>query len=293
MSAKRIYQFHKLFVQTDDVLAGGFWSFWRWKLDPYKSAFRDQAPDLNITSARNWDPLGPWEKKSNHEAGFFFIQTYYNSQGETLLEYGRRATEEKYVRLWMSADYSEIRLLYDNSETSGALPFELIGWLMPQALLKHNVITLHGVLMEHEGRGIILSAPSGIGKTTHARLWRDTRNALIINGDRATCSLEEGRWVGFGLPWSGSSGEQINRSVPIAAMVVLRQDIENHVQQLEGLEKFEAFMSNLLYPSWDRKMTEKALDMADAFLSEIPVLRLQCRPDSGAVEVLECALRKL
>ena len=65
---------------------------------------------------------------------------------------------------------------------------------------------LHGVLMEWQGKGIILTASSGTGKTTHARLWREYENALIINGDRVLIRKEEGQWYAFGTPWSGSSG---------------------------------------------------------------------------------------
>ena len=160
-------------------------------------------------------------------------------------------------------------------------------------LLKHQMLTFHGVLMEHNGCGIIISAPSGTGKTTHARMWRDSRNALIINGDRATCQNINGVWTGFGLPWSGTSGEQINRSVPITAIVVLEQGETNQARQITSpLEAFMMLLPHVQYPSWDKEMTSKAMDLLEDFLKEIPVIRLSCLPDLEAVDVLEKAIEQ-
>ena len=290
MASKSFYRFHELLVEVDASLAGSFWPVWRWKLDPYKCLYSDEIPDLCLRSARGWEPKGPWQKKARRDVGLFFMDTFSSSSGEILFEYGRKTTGECFVRLWMSADCREIRLLSDCSDTAGSLPFELLGQLMPQVMLGHGIITFHGVLMEYEKNGIILSASSGTGKTTHARLWRDTKDALILNGDRAACSLENNRWIGFGLPWSGTSGEQINRSVPVRAFTAIRQSEENRAERLEGLEAFEALMPNILYPSWNREMTGRALDHLDQFMAKVPVFRLYCRPDTEAVDVLYQAL---
>jgi hypothetical protein len=290
MATESFYRLHNLLVAADASLAGSFWPVWRWKLDPYKCVYSDKTPDLYLKSAKGWEPPGLWQKKVRRDAGLFYMDTFSNSCGEILFEYGRKTTGERFVLLWMSADCREIRLLSDCSDTAGALPLELLGQLMPQVMLKHGIITFHGVLMEYERHGIILSASSGIGKTTHARLWRDTKDALIINGDRAVCSLENNRWVGYGLPWSGTSGEQINRSVPVKVFTAIRQSSENKAERLEGLEAFEALLPNILYPAWDEEMTGRALDHLEQFLADVPVFRLHCRPDTDAVEVLYQAL---
>ena len=148
--------------------------------------------------------------------------------------------------------------------------------------------------MEYCGKGIIISAPSGTGKTTHARMWRDSRNALIINGDRSTCQKKNGIWTGFGLPWSGTSGEQINRSVPICAIVILERAEINQVQQITNpLETFISLLPHVQYPFWDTELTSKAMDLLDDFIQETPVLHLHCRPDLESVDVLENAINQL
>ena len=147
--------------------------------------------------------------------------------------------------------------------------------------------------MEHDGEGIIISAASGTGKTTHARLWRDYKNALIINGDRAVCKHTDKGWIGYGTPWSGTSGEQINRSVHLKALVVLERSQENSAEVIYGMEAFGAVFPHILYPSWDRELTEKAMDLLEDFMNHIPIIRLRCRPDVESVDVLNRVLEEL
>ena len=218
---------------------------------------------------------------------------YAIADGSTLWCYVQRKNQKIIVAYHVISERRKIILLQDSSNTSGELAFEYLGQIVPSFFLKFGIIMFHGVLMEFEGHGIIISAPSGTGKTTHARLWRDNRHALIINGDRAVCRKLNGIWTGFGLPWSGTSGEQINRSVPIKAMVVLERSEENEAFLIEELEAFGAVLPNILCPTWDAELTGKAMDLLNDFLQEIPVIRLQCRPDLESVEVLSKVLEEL
>ena len=160
-------------------------------------------------------------------------------------------------------------------------------------MLAHGLLTFHGVLMEYEGNGIIISAASGTGKTTHARLWRDLRRALIINGDRAVCAKTAEGWTGYGLPWSGTSGEQINRSVTIRALVVLRRGETNEAHRISALEAFHQVFAHVLYPSWDKALAEKMMDLLESFLRDVPIFLLSCRPDAESVDVLHDALAEV
>ena len=205
-------------------------------------------------------------------------------------QYERSKNHELQLRYYISSKWDQIQLLEDHSHTDGHLAFEYLGQIIPPVMLRHCMLTFHGVLMEYEGYGIIISAPSGTGKTTHARMWRDLRRALIINGDRAACQKVDGIWTGFGLPWSGTSGEQINRSIPIKAMVVLERNEENRAFQIKGMEAFLSAWANVLKPNWDTALSEKALDLLEDFLRTIPVIRLCCRPDADSVEVLSHVL---
>lgn len=272
-------------------------SLWRWMADPYRIEKNQWIkPDIALEFTKEsyrpdyWIPVQTLKK----EDGINFIKIVERSNcGGTIWSYVRKKTMESVLEFYVPANKSSICLKKDITNSCGVMAFAYMGQIFPYLALFKGMMTFHGVLMEDNDRGIIISAPSGTGKTTHARLWREYNNSLIINGDRAACSFINGHWIGHGLPWSGSSGEQINRSVNITAIVILQQDEINKAERLNGWEAFTALMPNVLYPSWDQESTEIALDMLENFLSCIPVFSLRCRPDIGAVEALEHALEEL
>lgn len=293
MSFTDIIRFGNIRCQFDHFGTGIFEDTWKWQLDPYRTFSNSVLPvQLVIQNADTKATVSDvllWEETS----GFFSRQVFRNAIGGTNWIYIRNRKNEIYLQYTVSPEWDRISLQVDHTQTAGHLAFVYLGQIFPYCALKNNMITFHGVLMEYQGHGIIISAPSGIGKTTHARLWRDYRNALIINGDRASCYIKDGTWIGCGLPWSGTSGEQINRSVPLKALVVLERGERNEAHRITGLEAFGTVLPHLQYPAWDKEMVNKAMEKLDQFLSEIPIIRFCCRPDLESVDVLYQALEKL
>lgn len=193
----------------------------------------------------------------------------------------------------ISPDWTQFVLYEDHTETKGERAFHEFGSLFSYAMLNHHACVLHGVVMEYEGKGILVVASAGTGKTTHTRMWRDYKNALIINGDRCLCRKKDGVWYAYGMPWSGSSGEYINRRVPISCIVNLNQGKENVVHQLSAFDGTLRLMQRIFAPAWPGAMQEKAFDYCEELASEIPILDFYCRPDLESVDVLEKAIQQM
>ncbi|MDO5410059.1 MAG: hypothetical protein Q4F21_06330 [Lachnospiraceae bacterium] len=277
-------------------LSDEMWDIWSWKIDPYKSSFSIAGSHLVIERTFDNRTIKELEKLvllQGETAGQFERRIYKDPNGGTLWLLMQIQKQKIYLLYHMSEELNCITLLQDNTNSAGTMAFAHLTWLMPGVFLKYDNLTFHGVLLEHENRGIIISAASGTGKTTHARLWRDLKNALIINGDRALCKNMDGKWRGYGMPWSGTSGEQMNRNIPITALVILKQSKTNHTEILKGLDAFAAVMKNLQYPRWNAGLAGTALDLVNEFLSDIPIIKLYCRPDDEAVDVLNTALESL
>ena len=287
--------FAKAVCRFEGFGSSSFCDSWQWKLDPYRCL--DKSQDCYELIFRNGsldsEALDFSEKVYEVQDGFFLRQVFRLAKGETLWRYVRKSSGEVLLSYIVDSAWSQVTLCEDYSNTAGHMAFEYLGHIFPACGLKMDMLTFHGVLLEYKGYGLIISASSGTGKTTHARLWRDEKHALILNGDRAVCRKIEGKWTGFGLPWSGTSGEQINRSVPIKAVVVLERKEVNRAFSISGEEALTGILSNLQCPTWDARLTGKAMDLLDDFLRHVPVIRLQCRPDKEAVEVLEKALLNL
>lgn len=157
-------------------------------------------------------------------------------------------------------------------------------------LLLRDACVLHASYVDIGGYAILFTGPSGVGKSTQAGLWAAHDGAEIINGDRALLRKTNGQWTAFGFPSCGTSGICINRNLPVKAIVVLSQGKENRVEQLPASAKIRALVSATeLYP-WDSEEINLALNIAKNIISEVPVLKLCCRPDQEAVQTLKAYL---
>lgn len=142
----------------------------------------------------------------------------------------------------------------------------------------------HCSFIEYKGHAVLFSAPSGGGKTTQASLWEEYTDATIVNGDRGVLEQTRNGYLVHGLPIAGSSGVFLNRTLPLAAIFVVKKCEENHIVTMTHQEAFEAVYSELTLNMWNRQFTLDAVDFAMELARKVPIYQLECRIDEGAVE---------
>ena len=156
--------------------------------------------------------------------------------------------------------------------------------------VQRRMIQIHSSMINYQDKGLLFLGPSGIGKTTMAELWNKYRNALIINGDMNFVQETDECFIGWGTPWHGSSPYCENTSVPVKALIVLKQAPENSIRELKNFEKVQLVSNNIIYPTWLENGMELCLETLDHLLSALPVYELSCRPDEDAVRLTEEAV---
>lgn len=292
INKSRRFRIGNLTFQIKDNFYVPFFNIWSYKIDPYLT--EEENENNRITILYDEKPYSTELKLLRCDNfGFYACYITEDKNHTVYFQYKRKSTQEIYFTFSVDKTYGKICLLEDYTDSYRAIPFEYLGQIVPYILLNYGSLTFHGVLMEYQQKGIIITASSGTGKTTHARMWRDIKNALIINGDRTVCQRKGKIWNGIGFPWSGTSGEQINRSVPLKAIVVLERGSKNVAGVIDGLDAFGGVLPHTICPTWDADLTGKAMDLLNDFLQEIPVIRLRCRPDPESVEVLLKVLEEL
>lgn len=158
---------------------------------------------------------------------------------------------------------------------------------LERMLLSFGALILHASFVSWKEGGILFTAPSGTGKSTQAELWRRFAGADVLNGDRACLRRRDGRWMAYGIPYAGSSDIYRNESVPIRAIVSLRQAPENRIRRMGLRECIGSLLPELSVHRWDPAFVNGAMDLAMELMQQIPVYRLECRPDEEAVQVLK------
>lgn len=158
---------------------------------------------------------------------------------------------------------------------------------LEKLLLGFGALILHASFVSWQEGGILFTAPSGTGKSTQAELWRRFAGADVLNGDRACLRRRDGRWMAYGMPYAGSSDIYRNESVPIRAIVSLRQAPENRIRRMGLRESIGSLLPELSVHRWDPAFVNGAMDLTMELLRQIPVYRLECRPDEAAVQILK------
>lgn len=161
---------------------------------------------------------------------------------------------------------------------------------LAQLLLKQNAFFIHSSFIEVNGKAILFSAPCGTGKSTQADLWKKHRNAEIINGDKAGVLVENGVYA-CGVPFCGTSGICLNKTLPLGAIVLLGQSAENKINRISGVEAMTAVMKNIYLDLVAPDEQRAIVDLLIKLLETVPVYSFECTPDENAVIALENELR--
>ena len=212
------------------------------------------------------------------------LSVYKNNEGY-LREFTSIYTSKKYA--WL--DENKNIIYYDDTQmkvlTHMFCIMELIG--IEHTLCKHKTFMLHSSYINYNGDAILFSGPSGIGKSTQADLWKDFVGAEIINGDRTAISKNLGSWHAYGLPFAGSSKIYKNKTLPIKAVLILKQGKENCIRKAKSMEAFKALYSETTVNSWNKKDVETIIELVENFIKEVPIYILSCLPNKGAVDLLK------
>jgi len=160
-------------------------------------------------------------------------------------------------------------------------------------IVKNYGLLFHCAYVEVDGKALIFTAPSGIGKSTQAKLWCDNKDAALINGDRCALMLKDGILYACGVPYCGSSRVNINKTLPVWAIVYLEQAPVSTVNPLVGISSFKRIMEGVCVNTWNSSDMSLCINTVTAIAENIPVINLSCTPDVTAVEILSKALKEL
>lgn len=158
-------------------------------------------------------------------------------------------------------------------------------------LLLKNVLAIHSSAISYKNSGLIFSAPSGTGKSTHTALWQKcfNKDVTLINDDSPFISINENNIVLHGSPWAGASGLNENKSVPLKAIVFLEQAKENSIEKLPTIFALRYLLKQINVP-FDKTMTDKVYTLLNLLLSSVNCYLLKCLPNEDAVMTVKKAV---
>lgn len=155
--------------------------------------------------------------------------------------------------------------------------------LLAEKLVFYNVLMLHGSALCMDGEAYIFTAPSGTGKSTHSRLWREAFGERIwmINDDKPMLQIKDDGVMVFGTPWDGKHRLSRNSSAPLKAIVWLYRDEQNHIEPMSKVEAFPVLL-NQAFGKTDPTIMTRVMNLEKELLDKAAYYKLGCNMESDA-----------
>ena len=151
-----------------------------------------------------------------------------------------------------------------------------------ERLLDDDVILFHCSALAINGKAVLFTAPSGTGKSTHTRLWREHfgDQVVMVNDDKPLLHIGDTITV-YGTSYGGKDNLQTNTSAEVKAVVILHQAPENTITEMNTKQAFPTLL-NQTYRKETADGMIKTLGLVDK-LSHLPVFSLGCNISDDAI----------
>lgn len=190
--------------------------------------------------------------------------------------------------LYSERDFAQSTIyIPESTETEqSAVICWMLMMLFGQAALLHDVIMIHGSVINRNGQGIAFLGKSGTGKSTHSRLWlKHIPDTSLLNDDNPAIRITENGVIIYGTPWSGKTPCYKNEAIPLRAFVRLQQGPENIFEQLSGVKGFIAVLPSCTAIRWNKDLFAMMNSTLEKVISQVPVGFLKCLPDEAAAKL--------
>lgn len=127
------------------------------------------------------------------------------------------------------SDIEEERIFSQTNNGSGYYESIVAYRKIAERLPEYDAFLFHGSVIAMNGKAYIITASSGVGKTTHTRLWLSefAGEASILNGDKPIVRIIDGKAYACGTPWKGKEGYGKNEILPVEGIAFLTRAEHN------------------------------------------------------------------
>jgi hypothetical protein len=237
----------------------------------YHAFYSASAPDC--LAEVEWQPAEPGQAVSDEytltfDHGVARIAAA-NYQGEINLADGRAWLRLRAASPWEGLEYF-VRVAY------ACLLFE------------HGGLLLHGAGLVREGRAFLFFGHSGSGKTTAARLSRQT---IVLNDDLVALRPLADGWQAYATPfWNPTQVAPTPAAAPLAGLYRLVQDPHVWLEDISPARAVAELISSLPVISADAGRSGLTMIRCAQLVSQVGVKRLHFRKDDTFWDVIAASL---
>lgn len=149
-------------------------------------------------------------------------------------------------------------------------------------------VIVHSTGVEDKGEGLLFTGHSGAGKSTIARIWHKTSNAIVLNDDRIIIRETSEGFVLYRALWGGVSSYLSGQAgyTTIKKLFVIYQSRRNEAELLGPKEAFSEVFPCIFPVFWDKKCLEFTGQFLLKLVQAIPVYKLGFTKDERVIKYI-------
>ena len=153
--------------------------------------------------------------------------------------------------------------------------------------VEEGIIVFHGSSFMVNGGAYILTARSGVGKSTHARLLKEYlgEEMTYINDDKPLVDVKGEKIIVYSSPWNGKERRGNNISAPLKGVIFLDRGIDNTYRKIVNKEEIYIRLLSQIYLPKEKDKREKALQIIDIILEKINFYQINVNTDISAAKM--------
>ncbi len=154
-----------------------------------------------------------------------------------------------------------------------------------------GVFLFHCSAVSFNGEGVLFTAPSGTGKSTHVRLWRECfpESVTVINDDKPLLKIKKDGIYVYGTPWCGKHGIETNTSARVKAVALIERAEKNVTEQMSFDDGYKVLFAQTHRPS-DPEKAAMTLRFINLLAQSVEMYRVKCNISEEAAHVAKNAI---
>ena len=213
-------------------------------------------------------------------------------------KYIKRCPEEdcgKVIRVTREYMQENRWLVDEDEEYQPFIEFQCLMLATGNALLTHNRALFHGAAFIWNKKAWIITAPSGVGKTTQLRHWCTcfSEEVQVLNGDKPLleCREDGSVWV-HSSPWRGKEKLGMpDLHAPLAGIILLERGNHNEMVRLTREEAvLPLFIEFVAYPENEEQIRGQE-QILRQILDAVPVWKLINLGDEESAKLTQKTLQ--
>lgn len=164
-------------------------------------------------------------------------------------------------------------------------------------MLDYDTFLMHGSVFADENNGYMITARSGVGKTTLMNMILSTKkNYYVVNGDKPLIHVDYAnrKVFAYGTPWCGKEHLQTNSSVNLQAICLLERGDRNCIKKISFTDAYSKLVNQTYMPK-ENVLVFNTLKMINELKYSVDFYQIQmkyyddvCKLDNSiAIELIQ------